>query len=58
MLWPHVPLPRVADGWDPAVSHVSSSCRNRAGHELDLHRIKLDFLRILTQVEVSQPHIS
>jgi hypothetical protein len=36
----------------------SSLCRNRAGHELDLHRIKLDFPRILTQVEVSQPHIS
>jgi hypothetical protein len=36
----------------------SPPCRNQAGHELDLHRIKLDFPRILTQVEVSQPHIS
>jgi hypothetical protein len=49
---------RVADGWDPAVSRVSSSCRNRAGHELNLHRIKLDLPRISIQVEVSQPHIS
>jgi hypothetical protein len=36
----------------------SPPCRNQAGHELDLHRIKLDFPGILTQVEVSQPHIS
>jgi hypothetical protein len=36
----------------------SPPCRNQAGHELDLHRIKLDFHRILTQVEVSQPLIS